>query len=94
MDDQEEQYLSFIKQDIKTIQYIDDEKQLIMSINLVLKDLCHIADETIITEIKKFNEKNKGIQEKLWEITRQVDELNSQSLENYKHMYQEVLLKL
>jgi len=94
MNDQETLYLSFIKNDIEAIKYIQNDQERIAQVNQILKDLCHIAEEDTLLEIKQFNDTNNKIEKRRWEIAKEVDELNKKILENYKNMYEKILLKL
>ena len=94
MNEQEESYKWFIRQDIESLQYIEDAKKQFLLIGKIIKDLTHIADDELIHNILLFQNEQDSIQKQVQTLQQQMNELLQKENENFKNMYENVLKKI
>ena len=94
MDEQEQLYLSFIKQDIQLIPHIDDPGQQAHAILTIIKQLCILSDEQLLGNLRLFNEEQQRINKDKQVLQDKMMQLIDEERKNLKNIYDDVLCKL
>lgn len=94
MEDKDQLYLNFVKQDINQLKFIGDPEEQIKKIRCIIKRLCLIPDEQLQKNIKLFYDEQIRINGERDQLQEKILKLMNDDNENLKNMYEQVLLKL